>query len=448
LSGTPRSRRVAGRVGKDPTALFLILLGSALLKSWTLVQSAEGLDYYQFWVVGRALRQGDAGDVYSNQSRDRLGRQFLQAAQEPTVGMRQRLAASERPTLQTYATPLLYSVLGSLTSGNYELDYAVFQLLSLAAGVGAVAILGRLLGYSWLGTLAAAVLFSDWFEPFLSDVRVGNVNRLELGLVALFLGVSARPGRARHVLGGALLAFGVLFKPNLVFVVPLLGISWLLRRQLGRLAAAGIGFVLGSLLVFAASSAVFRSATCWTRWIAAGAEMPESITAVTSGNFAVTRLVADVWGPQASVVLATAFAVVTGLVVVLSERRRRDADPASSCVDDARVVALGCLVWLLSAPLVWEHYLLLAVPAAVLALRPAPGWLTTGHLVAAAATVMLMLNPLQVVGLVHGAWQMASASVLGVATLWLVLLLDVYQSSRPAVERRRAGQLASGAPLT
>src|SRR5207249_4594757 len=263
-----------------------------------------------------------------DESRVRLGRQFLLAAQGPHASPRQRMAAQERAVLQTYSTPLLYSALGALTSGSYESDYRVFQLLSLAAGVGAVALLARLLGYSWLATLAAAVVFSDWYEPFLSDVRVGNVNRLELGLLALFLWLrGGRQGRGRRVLGGAVLAAATL------------------------------------------------------------------------------------------------------VVRALGGRGQSEADEASGLLDDARMVALGGLIWLLSAPLVWAHYLLLAVPAAVLALRPTSGRRGASRLVAAAATVTLMLNPLRAMGVVHGAGQMATASVLGLAALWLVLLNDVYRAS-------------------
>ena len=415
----------------DPAAMLLVLLlAFSLLKAWALAQSSEGLDYYQFWVVGRALARGEAGDVYSDESRVRLGRQFLLAAQGPHASPRQRMAAQERAVLQTYSTPLLYSALGALTSGSYESDYRVFQLLSLAAGVGAVALLARLLGYSWLATLAAAVVFSDWYEPFLSDVRVGNVNRLELGLLALFLWLrGGRQGRGRRVLGGAVLAFGVLFKPNLAFVVPLLAACWLLRRRREDFATAGAGLVLGMLLELAWSSASFRSGACWAGWMAGAARIPEDITPVSAGNFALARLVADAWGFHVSAGLGGGLAAATLVVLALGGRGQSEADEASGLLDDARMVALGGLIWLLSAPLVWAHYLLLAVPAAVLALRPTPGRRGAARLVAAAATVALMSNPLRAMGVVHGAAQMATASVLGLAALWLVLLNDVYHAS-------------------
>src|SRR5439155_25189361 len=164
-------------------------------------------------------------------------------------------------------------------------------------------------------------------------------------------------------------------------------------------------------------------------WMAGAARIPEDITPVSAGNFALARLVADAWGFHVSAGLGGGLAAATLVVLALGGRGQSEADEASGLLDDARMVALGGLIWLLSAPLVWAHYLLLAVPAAVLALRPTSGRRGASRLVAAAATVTLMLNPLRAMGVVHGAGQMATASVLGLAALWLVLLNDVYRAS-------------------
>jgi hypothetical protein len=41
-----------------------------------------------------------------------------------------------------------------------------------------------------------------------------------------------------------------------------------------------------------------------------------------------------------------------------------------AAIEDTAAVAAGTLIYLLSAPMVWQHYLLLALPAVLLLLRP------------------------------------------------------------------------------
>jgi hypothetical protein len=65
------------------------------------------------------------------------------------------------------------------------------------------------------------------------------------------------------------------------------------------------------------------------------------------------------------------------LIAVLACLRRgarpgRETAPAAA-VEDTAAVGAGCLVYLLSSPMVWLHYMLLALPAALVLLRPHPG---------------------------------------------------------------------------
>ena len=78
-------------------------------------------------------------------------------------------------------------------------------------------------------------------------------------------------------------------------------------------------------------------------------------------------------------------------------------------------------------PGVAEHRQLSWLDSALTRTYPAGAHKAT--VISTAATVTLMLNPLRAMGVVHGAGQMATASVLGLAALWLVLLNDVYRAS-------------------
>lgn len=47
---------------------------------------------------------------------------------------------------------------------------------------------------------------------------------------------------------------------------------------------------------------------------------------------------------------------------------------ADDAVEDVLLIGAGCLVVLLSSPLVWLHYLILALPAVIALIRPQARW--------------------------------------------------------------------------
>ena len=96
-----------------------------------------------------------------------------------------------------------------------------------------LATFARLAGLSWSAAALLVTLGVGWFAPALSDVRVGNVNRVQLGWLALYLGLAScrRLGGGRNVVAGLVLGLGVAFKPNLAFPALTLGLGWMV---LGR----------------------------------------------------------------------------------------------------------------------------------------------------------------------------------------------------------------------
>ena len=88
------------------------------------------------------------------------------------------------------------------------------------------------------------------------------------------------------------------------------------------------------------------------------------------------------------------FCVASAISLVwIAGRARPGAAPREG--EEVTLVALGCLVMLLSSPLAWLHYYVLAVPAALVALRPTDGrgWLQS-RLLPAAAILGLAVDPI------------------------------------------------------
>jgi hypothetical protein len=358
----------------DPVALLAFALAlSGLAGAWDLGRRSPGLDFYQFWVVAQVAGRGDVPNVYDAEARTRIGAEFVRRSLTDEDSERRRVAARPWQVLEPTATPLLYSVFRPISGGSYEAGHALFRLASLVALTAGVLTLARLVGHGATLALLLLALVTHAFQPLEADIRVGNVNQLQLGGIAVYLWLSSRPDRSRlQIAAGALLAAMVLFKPNLLPLVPLLLACWLLRRRRGKLARQALGMALGTPCGLALGGYVFGTLQAWSDWWAYLSSLPPAKIPLRYGNIGLARLLLETLDVDLAPLLALA---TTGLVLFcLWLGRRRDVpppagpDPAAT-IEDTAALGAGCLVYLLSAPMVWLHYLLLALPAVSLLLR-------------------------------------------------------------------------------
>jgi hypothetical protein len=356
------------------TVLLLILAMFGLALAWGNSANDVGVDFYQFWVVGQSVNHPGINNVYSDDARQLLGAEFFEKAQ--SVGNpRQTTAAKYRQKLETYSSPFLYVLFGLFSTGNYETDFRNYRLLMLACLAAGIVILCRLLNHSPGSTLGAIAIFSAWFEPFASDLRVGNVNSLQLAALAVYLWAVMRMQWCyRDVLGGALIGLMVAFKPNLVFVAGMLAVYWIVSRQIRRLWFHSIGAVVGVAVAISFAAASFRSLHCWTDWLSALHSLPGAIITVDLGNFSPAQILNESFGINIEIPLAIIFGGLAVAVMWIRQRnvsRERGAMPAPDEFPEMFAVSIGCLLVVLMARLAWLHYYVLTIPAFLFLLRPA-----------------------------------------------------------------------------
>jgi len=370
----PRDRSSAAsgwrRERADPLRLVLAAAAMlAVLGAEHYGRTARGVDYYQFWVVGQVLSEGGTSDFYADAGA-RIGSEYRERAERGPASQRQLSVA--RPggkALYTSATPLLYSLVGLISAGNYDADLERFQLLGLACTAGSLLLLGRLFGYSLAAALALLVLVAQWFLPLYTEMRLANVNRLQLAMLALFLwNQRSPPSTRRDLLGGFLLGFAVLFKPNVLFAAGLLGLWWLRNRELRTLRDQLAGMGLAVAVALAATSLSFGSPRCWIDWLGAASTTHGYRIATGSGNVGLSMLLLEWTGLRAEVPLTLLLVAISAAFLWRARSRR------GGCLRrEASVLAAGCLIYLLAARMVWIHYSVLALPAFLVALRPATG---------------------------------------------------------------------------
>jgi hypothetical protein len=435
------------QAGGGASMVFAILI--ALLSvtgAWKTASSDPGLDAYQFWVVGRELHAPGPASVYSESDRVRIGGRFLEEARRTGPAWLAGVA-EQRKVLETYSSPFLYTLWGAFTTSDYAGDLVRYRLLLVACMVAGVLTFARLAELEWPLAIGAIALFAAWFMPFTSDLRVGNVNALQLGLLGVWLFVTERARWKRHdVAAGLLLGLAVTFKPNLVFVPAALGLHWLLGGRGRRLVEQAAGGLLGLLLAVAASSVAFGSMSCWAEWMGALRSMPGEIISVSLGNFAPSRLAAEILGIDAP--LAFTAAAVLALVAAIGwASRRKGGAGKREERGDRIVVSLGCLLVVLAPSLAWLHYFVLTIPMILILAggsAEAPGRGMGRAIFLSGAILALSIEPLMSVGLPVSA-RLAGALVAGASLVLFVAGLREYSRVRPLPDREAEGDRRVGA---
>ncbi len=372
-------------------ALALALALCALVASWDYSGGFGGFDFYGQASVAQLADSPKFGNIYSEPGRIAIGEQLTLDAKAPGADPRlSQLAAAHGAPLNT-VTPFCFTAFRLFDVADYGTAWNRYRMLLLLSMVVGILIFTRRLGYSFTGGLIAVALFSSqMFGPMGSLLRTGNVGSLQLGALGLVLLLGgSRAGPARQISMGALLGFAVLFKPTVAPIVVLLVVDRIAARDTRRLRLELTGAAAAGVFGVMASGVALRSLQPWKDWMAFLSQFLEHPPPATHGNYALSQLLGGG--------LAPVLALVTLGVAVGSIWKARRAGGRSS---DARLVALGLGVALISGPLVWLHYYVLAVPLALVAMAPAKSdaaWTIARTVVAFACVVALALRPIIVV---------------------------------------------------
>jgi hypothetical protein len=313
-------------------------------------------------------------NIYSDDARVKAGQQIGMRAFSDSTASRHRAVAKQRHVLETSSTPFLYTVMSVFYSNNYEIAYQAYLTLCILCSLTSILVLCRLLSYSTLAATSVIILLTFCFEPLLSDIRVANVNQIQLSLLVLFIWLQSREKwRYRYLAGGSVIGLMVMFKPNTIFVPALLLLFWLISGLYRRLVWSLSGFIFVAVFSIWLSSIFFGSYTCWIDWLRALKMLPASITTVEMGNFALMRVLIDRFGSAISSLLPILLFAFTACFIWFTQRKmlkkREKMEDRMCWVIETQLAALGCLIYLISAPLAWLHYYLLTIPMILISLH-------------------------------------------------------------------------------
>jgi hypothetical protein len=407
-------------------------------------------------VVGRALERLQLDNIYAPHARQEmedLGRELLTS--QPSERLRYSVEYRQHG-VEAFSTPFLYAVVDRFASGQYDSDYDHFMDLCVAGLVFASLVMGWLLRFSVAETLLFVVVVLLWSEPLASDLRVGNVNQLQLAGVALYLVCLCRPeSRLLEICAGLILGLLAAFKPTLGVIPLLLALAWVIDHRWRSLLHQGIAAVAGLGIAFVVGCRFLHSWSAWWNWANALPELEKiSDISVDTGNYSLAEVLREATGGAAAGIISLALLLLilggAAAAFYLTRRRAPDtaADEATWIERDFLVTALGCALSVVALKLVWLHYYLLMLPLLLCVLRPGArvGLHTTGRvqwemarlvvgLLALAAVFgrpfasLIDLGPGGSVALyIGGAWMLL---LLGLKELWLPTM-----GSRPATSSK------------
>lgn len=326
------------------TAAAAIVALFALHHFWQQHKRAAGLDFYIYFVAAQLAGREDVDNIYAAEVQERVGEEYYERAVRSGSEIRV-YDATRRRRLDNVSSPFLYATM-RWVSADYERALLQYHVLVLAAFIAGVLLICKRVELPWWAAflLVAGLLF--FFRGFEADLRVGNVNSLQL--FALAVAFWSPP-----VIAGAILGMLVCFKPNLILVALLLAVS----HEKTRLIREIIGGAIGALIAFAIAS-ISYGPRAWIDWVTAANQFWHRLPTRTERN--VTPLL-EIFHAQGEWVSYLVAAVLTAIVCIVLRRTKRR--------DDILVAGLGILIYLLSATVVWLHYMVLALPAAIALMR-------------------------------------------------------------------------------
>lgn len=392
--------RNPGQYFNNPLSLILAtLVALSLLGAWLYAKESPGIDYYVTWVAADAVKNDTRRNIYEASSRYALAVEYRNKADALAGAPNQKLVAGHLKELQMTATPFLYWVTGVFASGDYENDLVTWQFLSLLLVTISILVLCRVLGHAPSTGLVILLAVLVWFMPLYSNLRVANVNGFQLGLISLVLWLLNRAVNGRYLYIASLLTgLLVMFKPNLAPVALLFGGAWVVRRQYEKLAVCVSGMATGALLAMLVSSIWLGNASAWLDWFNYIRQFVDGGPGESGGNYAIITQVFSATSPLVQLMTALVLCLLClvlfwwgrrGIAAEESDRAGKDRE----FIENASLIAMGCLIPLLTSTLVWLHYYLLIIPMIIIALRP---WREAGPM---KIIPLLMLRVLPVVAL-------------------------------------------------
>ncbi|HEX8253104.1 MAG TPA: glycosyltransferase 87 family protein [Thermoanaerobaculia bacterium] len=331
------------------TTLAVLAAIYAIAVTWRENRRAAGLDFYIYYVNAHIAGRADVGNIYDAEVQSRIGEEYFERAMRTDSELR-KFDATRRRYVDSVSSPFLYTTL-RWVSRDYDRALVQYHLLVLAAFVIGFLLMAWRVRMTWAAALFLLAALLLWYRGFEADLRVGNVNSLQLAALAAAL-------LSPPVVAGAICGMLVAFKPNLLLVPLLLAVSRAASRDWPRLKKEILGGAIGGAIAFLAATISYGTPMVWLQWVGRAREFYHRIPTRNERNVTPALALFQEHGALLSHALAVLLTVIAIVAIWRAKRR-----------DDVLVASIGTMIYLLSATVVWLHYMVLIVPLALALMR-------------------------------------------------------------------------------
>ncbi|HEU4886317.1 MAG TPA: glycosyltransferase 87 family protein [Thermoanaerobaculia bacterium] len=331
------------------TALGALAVMYAAVVTWRQNERAAGFDFYIYYVNAQLAGRQDVGNIYDRDVQSRIGEEYHERALRSGSELRQ-FDARRRRFLDSVSSPFLYTCL-SWVSRDYDRALQQYHVVVLAAFLLGYLLLARAVRLSWPAALFLLAALLLWYRGFEADLRVGNVNSLQLLMLAASL-------LSPSVVAGAIAGMLIAFKPNLILIPLLLAVARAASRDWRRLRLEVLGGAIGVAIAVIAAAVRYGSFNIWLQWIARAGEFYHRLPTRTERNVTPLLALFQERGAWLSYVIALLLTVIAIVAIWRGKSR-----------DDVMIAGVAIMIYLLSATVVWLHYMVLIIPIALALMR-------------------------------------------------------------------------------
>ncbi len=366
--------------------ITVLLLLNTMLFHWQASTQSVTIDFFSTWAIGQSLKLNPRASIYERETQNTMASVLQHDAGLPDSSQQQRLGTVTASRLydngmgEVVGTPLLYAIISFLSSGHYDTDRELFIICSSLSFIAAIVILCYLLRFSLLATALAAVFFSAYYSPIVSDMRVGNINQIQLLLVSL---VILSMAKFQPFLAGLILAIGIMLKPNIALVSVAATTLYCVDKRYEKVLSLFLGGCVGMAISLVASVGYCGAGATWSEFLKSLPRTLGLAQNINDGNYALPAVIYRATKMRPSLVIFCVLLASMGCTMVLTRRRcssggasaesDREMEPQRALHDAFAAGGLGCAIMLLSANLIWLHYYVLLIPTCLYLIRPVTG---------------------------------------------------------------------------
>ena len=344
---------------------------------WEKANQSSTVDYFVYWGVVQSQSIKPVDNIYDFNCQKLMFSRLKENAKNKKYSVKREVATDfsskhHDDTLEANASPLLYTVVGMMSGGDYDADQHTYIIVCLTCFLVSIVMLCRLLKIAPLLMLALSAYFVTFYAPLLSDIRAGSVNQIQLFIIALFIYLTAK---SRPILAGVVIGAGIMLKPNILIILVLSVLLAIIEKEYKKCLALAIGVGAGMMAAVTVSSIYFGNAHIWLDFIKS---LPHTLSvsnvlhSLDEGNLGLAMLIYNVTGYNISIFLSIFFMVVFFSVLFFSGNNDSAAGhgKTDNLIGAFIAAGIGCATMLLSANLVWLHYYVLQIPLILFLFRP------------------------------------------------------------------------------